>query len=170
MAGSLNRVSLIGHVGKAPEIRTMNSGDRSCNFSIATSESWTDKQSGEKKEKTEWHNVSVFNDGLVKVIENYVEKGSKLFVEGALQTRKWTDKEGNDRYSTEVVIQKFGGQLILLSSKSDDSGSRSERGGGSTNRRQSEPDNSRGKSSAFDADLSDDLDEEVPFLSQDGIR
>ena len=121
MAGSVNKVILVGNCGKDPEIRTAQSGNRIASFSVATSENWTDKQSGEKRERTEWTNIVVFNDGLVGVVENYVKKGSKLYVEGALQTRKWQDKDGNDRYSTEVVLQQFRGQLVLLG---DPSGNR----------------------------------------------
>ena len=111
---SVNRVILIGNVGRDPEIRSMANGNRVCNFSLATSEHWTDKQSGEKKEKTEWHNVVIFNDGLVGVVEKYVRKGSKLYIEGQLQSRNWTDKNGVERYTTEVVLQKFRGQIVLL--------------------------------------------------------
>lgn len=121
MAGSVNKVILIGRVGKDPDIRTMNSGDRVASFSLATSETWRDKQSGERKEKTEWHNVVIFNENLVKVVENYVKKGAAIYVEGALQTRKY-EKEGTDRYVTEVVLKAFNGSLTLLGSKSDNEG------------------------------------------------
>ena len=114
MAGSVNKVILIGNVGRDPEIRSMPSGDRMANLRIATSETWRDRQSGERKEKTEWHTVVIFNDNIVKVVEQYVKKGTSLYIEGALQTRKWTDKDGQERYSTEVVIQRFNGQLTLL--------------------------------------------------------
>lgn len=114
MAGSLNKVTLIGLLGKDPEARTLQSGGKVCNLSVATSESWTDKASGEKKEKTEWHRVVIFNDGLAKVAEQYLSKGSKVYLEGSLQTRKWTDQQGQDRYSTEVVLQAFNGRMILL--------------------------------------------------------
>lgn len=114
--GSVNKVTLLGNVGKDPDIRTLNNGNRVASFSIATSETWRDKASGERKEKTDWHNVVVFNDGLVKVIENYVRKGSKLYVEGALKTRKY-EKDGRDVYATEVVLQQYGGSLVLLGEK-----------------------------------------------------
>lgn len=114
MAGSLNKVMLIGNVGKDPEIRRTQDGRPIANLSIATSESWRDKQTGEKKEKTEWHRVVIFNENLCKVVEQYVKKGSKLFVEGALQTRKWQDQAGVERYSTEVVLQGFNGSLTML--------------------------------------------------------
>jgi len=117
MAGSVNKVILIGNLGADPEIRTLNSGDRVANLRIATSETWRDRQSGERKERTEWHRVVIFNDNLVKVVENYVKKGSKVYVEGQLQTRKWQDKDGNDRYTTEIVLQRFRGELTLLDSR-----------------------------------------------------
>lgn len=113
MAGSVNKVILVGNVGKDPEIRSLNNGDRVASLSLATSESWRDKSSGERKEKTEWHRVVVFNDGLVKVIESYVKKGTTLYLEGSLQTRKY-EQNGVEKYTTEVTIQKFGGQLVLL--------------------------------------------------------
>lgn len=119
MAGSVNRVILIGNVGKDPEIRSTQGGDRIANLSLATSETWNDKASGERKEKTEWHRVVCFNDRTSDVIEKFVRKGSKIYVEGQLQTRKWTNKDGADQYSTEVVIGKFNGQLTMLDSKRD---------------------------------------------------
>lgn len=117
MAGSVNKVILIGNVGKDPEIRTTQDGRKFANLRIATSESWRDKASGERKEKTEWHAVVVFNDALAKVVESYVRKGSKLYIEGQLQTRKWQDQTGQDRYSTEVVLQGFNGVLTMLDTR-----------------------------------------------------
>ena len=114
MAGSVNTVLLVGNVGKDPEIRRTQDGRPIANLSIATSESWRDKATGEKKEKTEWHRVVIFSEPLCKVVEQYVKKGSKLYVEGALQTRKWTDQSGAEKYSTEVVIQGFNGSLTML--------------------------------------------------------
>jgi single-strand DNA-binding protein len=114
---SLNKALIIGNVGKDPEIRSMQSGDTVASFSIATSESWKDKTSGERKEKTEWHRVSCFNQGLNKVIEKYVKKGSKIYIEGQIETRKWTDKDGAEKYSTEIVLRPFRGELVLLGSK-----------------------------------------------------
>jgi len=122
MAGSLNKVQLIGHLGKDPEVRTMQSGDRIVSFSVATSESWRDKNSGERKEKTEWHTIVVFNEGLGKVAEQYLKKGAPVYLEGQIQTRKWQDRDGNDRYSTEIVVPRFGGALVLLGKKDDDAG------------------------------------------------
>jgi single-strand DNA-binding protein len=113
----LNKVTLIGNLGKDPEIRTMQSGDKVANFSLATSERWKDKTTGERKEKTEWHRVVVFNQGLVKVIEGFVKKGSKLYLEGQLETRKWTDKDGVEKYSTEVALRPFKGELVMLDSR-----------------------------------------------------
>lgn len=114
MAGSVNKVILIGNVGADPEIRRTQDGRPIANIRIATSESWRDKNSGEKREKTEWHRVVVFNENLCKIVEQYVKKGSKLYIEGQLQTRKWQNKEGQDQYSTEVVLQGFGGTLTML--------------------------------------------------------
>lgn len=113
---SVNKVIVVGNLGKDPEIRSAQSGDRIANLTVATSESWTDRASGERKEKTEWHRVVIFNDGLVGVVEKYAKKGSKLYLEGKLQTRKWTDQQGNDRYTTEIVLTKFDGKVVLLSS------------------------------------------------------
>jgi single-strand DNA-binding protein len=116
MAGSVNKVILVGNLGRDPEIRSTQGGQRIANFSLATSETWRDRTSGERKERTEWHRVVVFNERLVEVIEKYVKKGSKLYIEGALQTRKWTDNSGQERYSTEVVLQNFRGELTMLDS------------------------------------------------------
>ena len=114
MAGSVNKVILVGNLGRDPEIRRNGAGDPIANLRIATSETWRDKQSGERKERTEWHSVVIFNDALAKVAEQYLRKGSKVYIEGQLQTRKWQDQSGADRYSTEVVLQKFRGELTLL--------------------------------------------------------
>jgi len=120
MSGSVNKVILIGHLGADPEIRHTQDGRAIANLRLATTESWRDKNSGEKREKTEWTTVVIFNEGLAKVAEQYTRKGSKIYVEGALQTRKWQDKEGNDRYSTEVVLQGFNSTLVLLDGKGKD--------------------------------------------------
>jgi single-strand DNA-binding protein len=122
MAGSVNKVILVGNLGRDPEIRSTQDGLRIANLSLATSENWRDKASGERKEKTEWHRVAVFNDRLVDVIEKYVKKGAKLYIEGQLQTRKWTDKEGQERYTTEVVLGRFNGQLTMLDGRSGGEG------------------------------------------------
>ena len=117
MAGSVNKVILVGNVGRDPEIRSLQDSSRVANLSLATSESWRDRNSGERRERTEWHRVVVFNDRLVDVIEKYVKKGTKLYIEGQLQTRKWTDQSGQERYSTEVVLQRFRGELTMLDSR-----------------------------------------------------
>lgn len=122
MAGSVNKVILIGNVGKDPEIRSLQNGGRVANFSLATSESWKDRASGEKREKTEWHRVVVFNDNLVGVVERFIKKGSKLYVEGALETRKWTDQSGQEKYSTEVVVKQFRGEITLLDGRGEGGG------------------------------------------------
>lgn len=122
---SLNKVCLLGNLGKDPEIRSMQSGARVANFSVATSESWKDKNTGEKREQTEWHRVVCFNDNLSKIIEQYLRKGSKVYIEGALKTRKWTDKDGVERYTTEIVLQAFNGTLLMLSSSQGGSDDRS---------------------------------------------
>ena len=114
MAGSLNRVQLIGNLGQDPEIRVKQNGDKIATFSMATTDSWTDARSGEKKEKTEWHRVVIFSDGLAGVAEKYLKKGVKVFIEGALQTRKWTDNAGVEKYTTEVVLQAYNGKLLML--------------------------------------------------------
>src|SRR5579862_9611901 len=120
MAGSVNKVILVGNLGADPEIRTLNSGDRVANLGVATSETWRDRQSGERKERTEWHRVVIFNDNLVKVAESYLKKGSKVYLEGTLQTRKWTDNSGVEKYSTEIVLQKFRGELTMLDGRGGD--------------------------------------------------
>ena len=128
MAGSVNKVILIGNLGRDPEIRTFGNGGKVCNLRIATSETWRDKTSGERKEKTEWHSVAIFNEGLVRIAEQYLKKGSKVYLEGQLQTRKWQDQSGADRYSTEVVLQGFNGTLTMLDGRGEGGGS----GGGGT--------------------------------------
>lgn len=162
---SVNKVTLLGNVGQDPEIRSLNSGDRVASLSIATSESWKDKSTGEKKEKTEWHRVVVFGDGLVGVIERFVNKGSRIYLEGALQTRKWQDQAGNDKYSTEIVLKPFNGQLVLLGDKGEGGGQRESGGGyggpsgntaGGGQQRQQQTQQQGGGFSA-------DLDDEIPF-------
>jgi single-strand DNA-binding protein len=119
MSGSVNRVILVGNLGKDPEVRSLQSGGRVCNLSIATSESWKDKATGERKEAVQWHRVAIFNDNLVTIAEKYLRKGSKVYIEGQLETRKWTDQQGVEKYSTEVVLKQFRGELQLLDSKKD---------------------------------------------------
>ena len=130
MAGSVNKVILIGNLGRDPEIRSMQSGGRVASFSIATSENWRDKGTGERREKTEWHRISVFNENLVKVVEQYIKKGSKVYIEGQLETRKWTDQSGQEKYTTEVVLRPFRGEITMLDSRSGGGGDMSGMGGG----------------------------------------
>ena len=122
MAGSVNKVILVGNLGRDPEIRTTQNGGKVANLSIATSETWRDRNSGERREKTEWHRVVVFSEGLIRVLEQYVRKGSKVYIEGALQTRKWTDQQGVEKYTTEVVLQNYGGTLTMLDNRNDGGG------------------------------------------------
>ncbi|WP_127523607.1 single-stranded DNA-binding protein [Mesorhizobium sp. Z1-4] len=161
MAGSVNKVILVGNLGADPEIRRLNSGDPVVNLRIATSETWRDRQSGERRERTEWHNVVIFNDNLAKVAEQYLKKGAKVYLEGQLQTRKWQDQTGQDRYTTEVVLQKFRGELQMLDSRGagGDGGQVGyDRGGSSrgSDFGQSSPVEDRGRASA-------DMDDEIPF-------
>jgi single-strand DNA-binding protein len=179
MAGSVNKVILVGNLGADPEIRRLNSGDPVVNLRIATSESWRDKMSGERKEKTEWHNVVIFNDNLAKVAEQYLKKGMKVYLEGQLQTRKWTDQQGQDRYTTEVVLQKFRGELQMLDARGEGGGGQvgyerggsggyqgssggSGRGGGSDFGQQSGG-GDRGRGGGGGGGYSQDLDDEIPF-------
>jgi len=129
MAGSVNKVILIGNLGRDPEVRSFQNGGKVCNLRIATSETWKDKTSGERREKTEWHSVAIFQEGLVRIAEQYLKKGSKIYVEGKLQTRKWQDQSGQDRYSTEVVLQGYDGVLTMLDGR-DGGGSGGGGGGG----------------------------------------
>lgn len=131
MAGSVNKVILVGNLGRDPEIRSTQDGKEIANLAIATSESWNDRSSGERREKTEWHRVVIFNDGLVRVVKNYLKKGSKVYIEGALQTRKWTNKEGQEQYSTEVVLQGFNSTLHMLDGKAGGSEGGYDNGGSS---------------------------------------
>lgn len=150
MAGSVNKVTLIGNLGRDPDVRRLTSGDPVVNLSVATSESWRDKASGERKERTEWHRVVIFNENLARVAEQYLRKGSKVYLEGQLQTRKYTDKEGVDRYSTEVVLQRFRGELVMLDA----------RGGGDGG---TERPASTGAGETERSFARDDLDDEIPF-------
>ncbi|OFX03818.1 MAG: single-stranded DNA-binding protein [Alphaproteobacteria bacterium RIFCSPHIGHO2_12_FULL_63_12] len=147
MAGSVNKVILVGNLGKDPEVRSFQNGGQVCSFSVATSENWKDKSTGERREKTEWHNVSIFSEGLVRVAQQYLKKGSKVYLEGQLETRKWQDKEGKDRYTTEVVLRQFNSSMVLLD--------RREGGGGADyGARDSVP---SGGGRSFE------LDDEIPF-------
>ena len=156
MAGSVNKVILIGNLGKDPEIRAFQNGGRVASFSVATSENWKDKASGEKKERTEWHRVSVLNDKLVEVVERYIKKGSKVYVEGQLETRKWTDKDGQEKYSTEVVLRPFRGEITMLDSPG---GSR----GSSPSVASDDRGSFGGSSSGGSIGGGSDLDDSIPF-------
>ena len=172
MAGSVNKVILVGNLGADPEIRSLTSGDRVANLRIATSESWRDRQSGERKEKTEWHRVVIFNDNLVKVAEQYLRKGSKVYIEGSIQTRKWTDQSGQEKYSTEIVLQKFRGELTMLDGRGDNAGDSAGGGdygggygggGGGFGGGGGGGGGQRNQSSGPREDFSADLDDEIPF-------
>ena len=162
MAGSVNKVILVGNLGKDPESRSFQNGGKVVSFSVATSENWKDRATGERKEKTEWHNVSIFSEGLARVAEQYLKKGSKVYLEGQLETRKWQDQSGNDRYTTDVVLRNFNSAMVLLD-RAEGGGGRSDfgggedyggGGGGGSSRPQQRP-----QPAAFDTDLDDD----VPF-------
>jgi single-strand DNA-binding protein len=158
MAGSVNKVTLVGNLGKDPEIRTGQSGIKIVNLTVATSDSWNDKASGERKEQTEWHRVVIMNDRLADVAERYLKKGSKVYLEGKLQTRKWTDNTGQDKYTTEVMLGRFGAEMVLLdrnpNSGSEDYGARASA---------AKPAAVRAGGSSWDAKPAVDLDDEIPF-------
>ena len=157
MAGSVNKVILVGNLGRDPEVRSTQSGSRVANLSLATSETWRDRNSGERRERTEWHRVVIFNDRLVDVAEKYLRKGSKIYIEGQLQTRKWQDQSGQDRYTTEVVLQNFRGELTMLDSRSDGGGGGFSSGGGGDDF------GGGGSSGSGGPGPSGDLDDEIPF-------
>lgn len=165
MAGSVNKVILVGNLGKDPEVRTLQSGAKVCNLSVATSESWNDRQSGERKERTEWHRVVIFNDRLADVAERYLRKGRKVYLEGAIETRKYTDQSGQEKYTTEVVLRNFRGELVLLDSAGGAEGGAGESGGyrerAPAQRATAGAPRSSGPS--WDAPKGGDLDDEIPF-------
>jgi single-strand DNA-binding protein len=162
MAGSVNKVILVGILGKDPEIRTLNSGDRVANLRIATSETWRDKATGERKEKTEWHQVVIFNENIVKVAENYLKKGSTVYIEGSLQTRKWTDQNNVEKYSTEIVLQKFRGELTMIGGRGE--GASSGAGGDDYGASSGfQPSGGRTQGTGPRETFSADLDDEIPF-------
>lgn len=165
MAGSVNKVTLVGNLGRDPEVRTMNDGSPVVNLSIATSETWKDRSSGERRERTEWHRVVIFNENLAKVAQNYLKKGSKVYLEGSLQTRKWTDQQGVEKYTTEVVLQRYRGELTMLDGRGDNAGGgfadqQSGYGGDS-----GYPSNQPSQAPAAGAGMASpaDLDDEIPF-------
>ena len=171
MAGSVNKVILVGNVGKDPEVRTTQDGTKIVNFTLATSETWNDRASGERKERTEWHRVVIFNENIAGIAEKYVRKGNKVYVEGALQTRKWTDQSGQEKYTTEVIIGRFRGELTLLGGRGEGEGAGE--GGGYPQRERAPARGSaagagggaRGGSGgpSWDAPKGGDLDDEIPF-------
>lgn len=170
MAGSLNKVMLIGNLGRDPEVRTFQNGGKVCNLRIATSETWKDRNTGERRERTEWHSVAVFSEGLVRVCEQYLRKGSKVYVEGQLQTRKWQDQSGQDRYSTEIVLQGFGSTLTMLDGRGEGGGGQgggygggSQGGGGYGGGYDSGPQGG-GQGGGFGGGASHNIDDdEIPF-------
>ncbi len=153
MAGSVNKVILVGNLGRDPEVRTMQNGGKVCNLSVATSERWRDRNSGETQERTEWHRVVIFDEKLVDVAERYLQKGRKVFLEGQLQTRKWTDQSGQEKYTTEVVLQRFRSNMVLLDGRGEGGGEYAGGGSGGYDRGADQP---AGPSGA-------DLDDEIPF-------
>ncbi|NKB29669.1 MAG: single-stranded DNA-binding protein [Rhodobacteraceae bacterium] len=166
MAGSVNKVILIGNLGRDPEVRSFQNGGKVANLRIATSETWKDRNTGERREKTEWHTVAIFGEGLVRVAEQYLKKGSKVYIEGQLQTRKWQDQSGNDRYSTEVVVQGFGGTLTMLDGRSGGGGgdyAGGGGGGGSSYQDDRGGGYDSGPSGGQGGGAASDLDDEIPF-------
>ncbi|QYK43021.1 MAG: single-stranded DNA-binding protein [Paracoccaceae bacterium] len=174
MAGSVNKVILVGNLGRDPEVRSFQNGGKVVNLRIATSETWRDKASGERKERTEWHSVAIFNEGLARIAEQYLKKGSKVYIEGQLETRKWQDQSGQDRYTTEVVLRQFRGELTLLDGRDGGGGSYAEdRGGSDEGARMSGPSGGGGRGGYGDAPARGgyggapagrgDIDDEIPF-------
>ncbi len=162
MAGSVNKVILIGNLGRDPEVRRLNNGNPVVNLRVATSESWRDKTSGERQERTEWHNIVIFNENLAKIAEQYLKKGSKVYLEGQLQTRKWQDQSGQDRYSTEVVLQGFNSTLTMLDGRQGAGGGEERQSSGGSDFGRSGP-MGGGKSGGGGASFDKELDDEIPF-------
>ena len=160
MSGSINKVILIGNVGQDPEIRSFQSGGKVCNLSIATSERWRDRESNEQKERTQWHRVVVFNENLVNLIEKYVNKGSKLYIEGQLETRKWTDSSGVDKYATEVVLRNFKGEITFLDSRNNSNENQLESNNNSVNQ---EENSQLNQSFTENPSIDSDIDDDIPF-------
>ena len=165
MAGSVNKVIIVGNLGRDPEVRSFQNGGKVCNLRIATSETWRDRQSGERKERTEWHSVAIFSEPLVKIAEQYLRKGSKVYIEGQLETRKWQDQSGQDRYTTEVVLRPFRGELTLLDGRGEGGGGGGGQGGGYDQGGYDEgPSYGGGRSSGGGGGpRNSDLDDEIPF-------
>lgn len=162
MAGSVNKVILVGNLGRDPEVRRLSSGEPVVNLSLATSETWRDKATGERKERTEWHRVVIFNENLAKVAEQYLKKGSKVYIEGQLQTRKWQDQSGQEKYTTEVVLQRFRGELTMLDGRSGGGSDYASEGGSGGEFGSSGPSVSRERRPA-EVGKRDDMDDEIPF-------
>ena len=158
MAGSLNKVLLIGRLGNDPETREFPNGGKVCNFSLATSDSWKDNNTGERQERTSWHNIAIFNERLAEIAEQYLKKGSQIYVEGQLETRKWQDQSGNDRYSTEVVLRPYRGELTLLDSRSETNNL-----GSALDQQSISHNNSLEGSASGESEILGDLDDEIPF-------
>ena len=158
MAGSVNKVILVGNLGRDPEVRTFQNGGKVCNLRVATSENWKDRNTGERREKTEWHSVAIFSEPLARIAEQYLRKGSKVYLEGQLETRKWQDQSGQDRYTTEVVLRPYKGELTLLDSRGEGGGGGGYGGGGYDDR-----DSYGGGDGGSPAPASQDLDDEIPF-------
>ncbi|HEY6439320.1 MAG TPA: single-stranded DNA-binding protein [Acetobacteraceae bacterium] len=166
MAGSVNKVILVGNLGKDPEIRTLQSGTKVANLAVATSETWNDRQTGERKERTEWHRVVIFNERLADIAERFLRKGRKVYLEGALETRKYTDQSGQEKYTTEVVLRNFRGELTLLDSSGGGEGGAGEGGGYRSERapaQRAPVAASRGGGPSWEAPKGGDLDDEIPF-------
>ena len=166
MAGSVNKVILVGNLGRDPEVRNTQDGKKIINFSLATSETWRDRQSGERRERTEWHRVVIFNDHLAEVAEKYLKKGSKVYVEGQLQTRKWQGQDGQDKYTTEVVLQRFRGELTMLDTRGEGGGGGGDYGGGggySSGGGGGSSGQGGGGGSSGGPPSGGDLDDEIPF-------
>ena len=161
MAGSVNKVILIGNLGRDPEVRSLQNGGKLCNLSVATSENWRDKSSGERREKTEWHRVVVFDDRLVETAERYLKKGSTVYLEGQLETRKWQDQSGQDRYTTEVVLKRFNSTMTMLGGRGDGGGVDDRSGGGG--RFSDDRSDDRGDDRGRGGGMAADLDDEIPF-------
>ena len=159
MAGAVNKVILLGNLGRDPEVRNFPNGGKVANFSIATSETWKDRNTGERRERTEWHNISITNEALVRVAEQYLKKGSKVYVEGQLETRKWQDQAGNDRYTTEVVLRPYRGELTMLDSRN----SSLDIEGSDYSQLENKPQNSDLSNNDQTSYASNDLDDEIPF-------
>ena len=164
MAGSVNKVILVGNLGKDPELRSMQSGDKVCNLSVATSERWKDRNSGEMQEKTEWHRIVIFSDGLAGIAERFLRKGSKIYVEGTLQTRKWTGNDGIEKYTTEVVLQGFNSTLTMLDGRGEGGGDNSSDGPGYGGGSESGGSSAGGSDNGGGGNApGGDLDDEIPF-------